>query len=459
MPFAEFQPSTVGFQENQNLLANVDFGGSLMERAQRMAVERQKLDIEKQQLASNLALQTQQVEQSRASVANLEAQTTAQNIENGLKRTSATLQQKLLGQVSAAFDSDNAPATPPAESLQGSPQVTGNFTADVQALQGMPLNTPSDLVNYQAYLSGINSRYGALASASPTAKALFDAVLGRVQAPFAHASALMAGRAAILSRVLSPELAAVSSKEEFDAYTAKHGDQHQIAMMNPEYAALVSKIADQNASASRERANMLARTNQSFENEQKLLKQKSTVDVGGFSGVAPTPEAAQKVRDGYSVYKPSVDAIDALDNLLTQVKGSPSDKISPAVRAEGELFQQQLVSAIGRMQTGGVLSDAEAEQMRKLVPNPADLTRFDSATEARLKTLRHELNVRMESLALANGVSRTGAAPKAAEGPVAGQPGTLSIKGQKVSGVWRQMSNGRLYLVDPTHPEVGYPAQ
>lgn len=55
MPYADFQPSNAGAQLNDQILKNVDFGTSLMERAQRMQISAADAEMKKSDFASNLA--------------------------------------------------------------------------------------------------------------------------------------------------------------------------------------------------------------------------------------------------------------------------------------------------------------------------------------------------------------------------------------------------------------------
>lgn len=70
MPFAEFQPSNAGAQVNDQILRNVDFGASLIERAQRSRVMAEDAEQRKQrfvmdQMTSDVALQQQRLRLSQ----------------------------------------------------------------------------------------------------------------------------------------------------------------------------------------------------------------------------------------------------------------------------------------------------------------------------------------------------------------------------------------------------------
>ena len=71
MPFAEFQPGNAGLAlpqfQFQSGLQTLEAATSMMDRAQRFRMDQQRLENEKQQLASNLALNSKRVEEDRKS--------------------------------------------------------------------------------------------------------------------------------------------------------------------------------------------------------------------------------------------------------------------------------------------------------------------------------------------------------------------------------------------------------
>ena len=69
MPYADFQPSNAGAQLNDQILKNVDFGTSLMERAQRMQISAADAEMKKSDFASNLATTALNQDNLRAELA------------------------------------------------------------------------------------------------------------------------------------------------------------------------------------------------------------------------------------------------------------------------------------------------------------------------------------------------------------------------------------------------------
>ena len=69
MPYADFQPSNAGAQINDRILRNVDFGTSLMERAQRMQITAADAEMKKSEYASNLATTALNQDNLRAELA------------------------------------------------------------------------------------------------------------------------------------------------------------------------------------------------------------------------------------------------------------------------------------------------------------------------------------------------------------------------------------------------------
>ena len=69
MPYADFQPSNAGAQLNDRILRNVDFGTSLMERAQRMQITAADAEMKKADYASNLATTALNQDNLRAELA------------------------------------------------------------------------------------------------------------------------------------------------------------------------------------------------------------------------------------------------------------------------------------------------------------------------------------------------------------------------------------------------------
>lgn len=82
MPFAEFQPSNAGAQINDQILRNVDFGTSLMERAQRSSVLAQDAEMRKQRFVTEQVLSDQQIQQNRLQLSRMEGEQKATAAKN-----------------------------------------------------------------------------------------------------------------------------------------------------------------------------------------------------------------------------------------------------------------------------------------------------------------------------------------------------------------------------------------
>jgi len=407
MPFAEFTPGTAGLALPQHQLAATEQSFSLMQRAQSMRVQQQQLEMEKQHLASTLVVNAQQVEASRANVARLQVETEGARIDNTVKAATSKFTLGVIDQASRAFGSQE-----PSES--GAPATgTSNFQQDVAALYNLPTETPKQLAEFKAKLAYVNSRYSALAEVHPAAKLMFDQALAPINAKIAGASGMMVAQSAQQARLLRTPLAQISTPEQLTSFLSRSADNHDFAMLDPEYQKLYEATAKDVRDKAQQLENSKVLQAGTLANEQKILTQKSTVDAEGFSGVAPTPEAAQKVRDAVAVYLPTKDALDKLDGIFKEVEGNPAKRLDRETTARAQIFQQQLISAIGRMQTGGVLSDAEAAVMKNLVPDPTKILSMDSANQAKLASLRHEMDIRMDALAVSNGVKRTKGAKEA----------------------------------------------
>jgi hypothetical protein len=223
------------------------------------------------------------------------------------------------------------------------------------------------------------------------------------------ASTLLNARAMTEAKSLETDLLSVKDSDSLNAFLGKNRDRHSVALLDPKYSELFSTTAKDVRDKAATLANSRALQDGTFANERRMLEMKSSVDIPrmGLKGVAPTPEAAQKVRDAAAQYEPTVDALDELQRIAEEVQKDKTGKVSPSLTKRAQIYQQQLISSIGKLQTGGVLQVPEAEVMKRLVPDPTKLLTLDGSTLAGLEALRHETEVRLNAVATSNQVSRT----------------------------------------------------
>ena len=421
MPFSEFQPGNAGLAlpqfQFQSGIQTMEAGMSMMDRAQRLKMDQQRLENEKQQLASNLALNAKRVEEMGAQITNLNLQAEGYRVDNQIKTATSKFTIGAMDQASKLFGQGS-----------DSPNSSSQFQNDVAPLYTMELNTPQQIANFKAQLALVNGKYSALAHVHPAAKMMFDQALAPLAAKAEGASTLLSARAMTEAKALETDLLAVTDSASLNKFISENRDRHSVALLDPKYAEVYATTAKDVRDKAATLANSKALQQGSLDNERAMLTQKSTVDYPeiGIKGVAPTPEAAQKVRDTAAIYVPTKDALDKLDGIAAEVIKDPKKKLSPETTADAQTYQQQLISAIGRMQVGGVLSDSEAQTMKRLVPDPTKLLKFDSATVASLKALRHELEVRMDAFSMANGIRRTKPAEGGANTAVTTDPGSYA---------------------------------
>jgi hypothetical protein len=430
MPFSEFQPGNAGLAlpqfEFQSAMQTRESTFSMMDRAQRLGMDKQKLEIEKQQLASTLAVNSANIDHMRAGIAQATASTENMTLQNNILRASSKMQISALQKAQKLFgtDTDSSFGMSSLPTYGGSPSGSGvpsylarkeqsgsEFEQDVAPLWSMPLNTPQDVADFKAKLAVVNGKYSAMAEVHPSVKQMFDAALKPLAGKMEGAVTTLTTRAQFQGQALYPDLLAVTNKEQFDSFSAKHADKIRTAMFDPKFAETFSSTAKdvRDKQAALDNAVEVSKASHAAtqKNAMEMRKLNNTVDFPefGISGVAATETDAKNVREAIANYGPSVDAIKGLKNLMSRAEKDVTVKASPKARGEADVLVQQLVSAIGRLQTGKALSEGEATTMKGLVPNPTDIIQFDSKTAAKLESLENELNVRLRYMARSAGLS------------------------------------------------------
>lgn len=405
MPFAEFQNGNAGLALADFQLKSRDASFSLMERAQRMNIDRQRLEMDKQQLAGTLAVQNQQMAQSRAMVAQTQAATEKQDMENRLMQSTLDDQIKMSRDTIRQFtNADGGDASP--------------FSSAVDRVMSMPVDSYQSILSAENAKNALVAEWKPRAAMNPTADRLFNIKVGMLDARINLAKNQRLIQADTAAQTLYTKMVSLSSPEQRDAFLKETGDNHITAMRNDAYRAQYDKVSERIASQDNQLRQQKEMAEVKFKQEQQMLAQKSTVEIptSGISGVAPTPESAQEVRKAAAVYEPTRHALDDMISLAKKVEANVTSKGNVDYRADAETIHNNLVSAIGRLQTGSVLTEPEAERMKKTIPNPTDLLRMSSATMVRLNRLSDEIEAKMDSVARSNGLTRQRREAKPASG-------------------------------------------
>jgi hypothetical protein len=153
MPFAEFTPSAVGLQVNEQSLRAADLNASFMERAQRMRVNDFQLERSKQLLSGELALQNTNVQQQNLRVDQMRNELKQQ--ENALDVQSHTMEAQRL-----AGDNEAAHQKAIADGRVANSKLIAQLPGELNALQNI---SPDDRQGYVKAWSNIQAKYDHLA--------------------------------------------------------------------------------------------------------------------------------------------------------------------------------------------------------------------------------------------------------------------------------------------------------
>ena len=353
MPFTEFQPSNAGSQVNADILRNIDFTQSMMERATRNAAMMQDVEQRKQRFVQDTMLGDQQIQLNRLRLSQMEGEQAAATARNR----------------SAVAESDaNFRRVAANESLLES--AANEIDTVVKQLED---EVDPDALESSA--ASFLSKYSRLANDKDFA-ARFDAIAHPVASIVATKSSALRQRITAASRALLPALDRADPVQlSASVARVKSSPFFEVAQRDPVF---------QKAYAEAEKAAF------DFQSKAAAEKQKSDLKIAEDDAASKNKiaelrakgESDKKEAPQYLVEKSTkVDQSGKdLDDLEAQFRSTTTGPVVGFFRGlnpydtSAQVFKAKLFATVPNLARGvfnevGVLTDADVQNYLKTLPN------------------------------------------------------------------------------------------
>jgi hypothetical protein len=353
MPYADFQPSNAGSQVNADILRNVDFAQSMMERATRNATLLQDVEQRKQRFVQDAMLGDQQIQQGRLRLSQMEGEQAANAARNR----------------AAVAESDaNFRRMAANESLLES--AASEIDTVVKQLEEE--NDPDAL---EAGAASFLSRYSRLANDKDFA-ARFDSLAQPVASIMATKGSALRQRIVAASRALLPALDRTDPMQlSASVARVKSSPFFEVAQRDPVF---------QKAYAEAEKAAFDFQAKAAAEKQKSDLKiaEDTAASKNKIAETQAKGESDKKEAPQYLVEKSTkvAQSSNDLDDLAAQFKNQSTGPVVGFLRelnpydTSAQTFRAKLFATVPNLARGvfnevGVLTDSDVQNYLRTLPN------------------------------------------------------------------------------------------
>ena len=364
MPFTEFQPSNAGSQVNADILRNIDFTQSMMERATRNAAMMQDVEQRKQRFVQDTMLGDQQIQLNRLRLSQMEGEQAAATARNR----------------SAVAESDaNFRRVAANESLLES--AANEIDTVVKQLED---EVDPDALESSA--ASFLSKYSRLANDKDFA-ARFDAIAHPVASIVATKSSALRQRITAASRALLPALDRADPVQlSASVARVKSSPFFEVAQRDPvfqkAYAEAEKAAFDFQSKAAAEKQKSDLKIAEDDAASKNKIAEDDAASKNKIAELRAKGESDKKEAPQYLVEKSTkVDQSGKdLDDLEAQFRSTTTGPVVGFFRGlnpydtSAQVFKAKLFATVPNLARGvfnevGVLTDADVQNYLKTLPN------------------------------------------------------------------------------------------
>lgn len=402
MPFADFSPSDAGSRVNHQILGNIDFGASMMERATRNAAMLQDIEQRKQRFVTDQLLSDQQLQMNRQKLAEWEGE---QKVREAQNRANV-----------AVSDGKYSAATTAAQTLELNSKLLKSASDELPGVLAT-LDNASNPHELKIAAATFHGRYGHLAK-DPQLGEQYAAIEGQVAGKLAARSEEYLSKIEAATTALMP---AVDPTNPEAMARVRNSPFFSIARLDPTFAQTfdaAQKVIAEHAYKQAEQGQKVEgeiKVKQTAEGTKEADKTRE-LTVPGYEGRAPALEEAKKFRE----LTAATDKAESSIGRLLAIANTPGKSVSPQLRAEASTEANVLKGALRVEIVGpGAVSESEHKLLDAIIANPTKLFSLDSQNKQALNTLLTRLKTNREIVASGLGLKRTAGSPST-ETPVTG---------------------------------------
>lgn len=467
MPFAEFQPSTIGSATSAVAPDSANAWSSMFQRAQQIAQSRAQFPLLQQQLAGQIALNSQsqemnvlaikkQLAQAALIPASIDAQSAqldadtatahatilAKNAEAQMTKAAMDDFPNVMGalnsitgggpstdpvsaDVAPAADSDPVSAAvsavsaagglPPAAAAVSAARAAGGLPPAAGATPAAPVAAPS--INYTSVTKAVNAanifktRYGNLPGAAP--------ILAQIDAKVATIS--NAYNSQLLSQMPSYQatINGATTTDQLRSLGADPDYNHAATIYPPlkqaydqTYTTLQQK-EQQDRQIKAEQENNQKRLDQEKNQHAADIQRQTLIDPGtGYTGNARSEAAATQFSSDAADFNNVAPKIQELLKISDMGQGA---KLDLATKARAGVIATELLGNLKGPMIGGKLTNTDIKIMDGIISNPTNVTSIPSVTKASLRQVLSDAQADIDRKAASQGLKKVPAAPVAAK--------------------------------------------